>query len=664
MLSINALFSLLTIRYIASTIIKIGLTLSTLNNKTLLGFIFFFLLFFSYFIYRQGLTGIFIFDDIPNLSPMGRYNELGFWSDFWVFLLEGNSGPTGRPISLASFYLNDSQWPSLPLSFIKTNILIHLLNGVLVFWFCFKLSKILKIAKTYQTGFALLVTAVWLLHPMHTTTVLYIVQRMTELSATFMLTGVLFYLYGRKKLFTNQLSGFLLLYIGVGISLLLAILSKENGILLVAFILVIELFLLQAFKNNPPPRFNYWFLPAIVFPFACVLIYLGLKTDPNSFINRDFSLSERLLTEPRILFDYLYHIFIPNMNYITVFHDNYPISTSLIKPWTTIVAIVSLVSLVLFAFMGRKKYPLISFAIAWFFAGHLIESTVLPLELYFEHRNYLPMLGIFISLAWYAIKFFETQKTLVVSIASLVLVLNTFILFQNTKLWGDPLELGISWFQNHPKSERSRLLYVSVMEAAGIILTTEQKKPITSSSSQFYSSSTLLELKNACINNSITERQLNTTVNILKKSIIHISAKTRFLEFMSKWEKGYCKNISSEVMEHFLIKLTSLKNIQSHQYIAHDIHYKLSELYKEKRDFQKLMYHLDKAYAYNPNIKLLRLKAFYLTSAGLYQEALNTLNDTSLLETTFRKKLAMKIKQKELEQLKQAIREKMKLAAK
>jgi len=638
--------------------------LFTLNNKTLLGFIFFFLLFFCYFIYSQGLTGIFIFDDIPNLSPMGRYNELGFWNGFRIFLLEGHSGPTGRPISLASFYLNDTQWPSLPFSFIKTNILIHLLNGVLVFWFCFKLSKILEIAKTYQTGFALLITAVWLLHPMHTTTVLYVVQRMTELSATFMLTGVLFYLYGRKKLFTNQLSGFLLLYIGVGISLLLAILSKENGILLVAFILVVELFLLQAFKNNPPPRFNYWFFPAIVFPFICVLIYLGLKTDPNSFINRDFSLSERLLTEPRILFDYLYHIFIPNMNYITIFHDDYPISTSLIKPWATIIAIVSLVSLVLFAFIGRKKYPLISFAIAWFFAGHLIESTVLPLELYFEHRNYLPMLGIFISLAWYAIKLFETQKTLVVSIASLVLILNTFILYQNTKLWGNPLELGIAWFQNHPKSERSRLLYISVMEASEKKLTPAQKKPITSNNSQFYSTSAFLELKNSCTNNTLSQKKLTETINSLKKSIIHISAKTRFLEFVDKWEDGYCKNISSEAMENFLLDLTHLKNIQKHPYIAHDIHYKLSSIYRDKRDFQNIMWHLDKAYSYYPNIEILKLKASYLISAGLYQEALNTLNDTSLLETTFRKKLAMKIKQKELEQLKQAIREKMKLAAK
>ena len=621
--------------------------------------IFLLLLIFSYFVYLPGISGIFIFDDIPNLTPLGKYSDFGFWNDFWIFLLEGDSGPTGRPVSLASFYLNDTSWPSLPLSFIQTNILIHLLNGVLVFWVCLKLANRFKLNNNYQIGFSLLITSFWLLHPMHTTTVLYIIQRMTELSATFMLIGLVFYLYGREQLDKNTVKGFLTLFIGVGSSLILAILSKENGILLVAYILVIEFFLFQPLNIKPPVKFYYWLVPAVILPFLVILIYLGLRTNPGAFINRDFTLEERLLTEPRILFDYLYHILVPKMNYITIFHDDFELSKSIFKPMTTFFSVIGLLLLVLFSFAYRKKIPFVSFAIAWFFAGHLIESTVLPLELYFEHRNYLPMLGIFILLGWYASLFIERQKSLVASIAIIMLLLNVAILFQNTTLWGNPLELGINWYQNHPKSERSRLLYVSVMEAAELPVKPKDKHPLTDKNSQFYSTSAFLELKNACIENTLTETQLNKTVNIFESSVIHISAKTRFLEFINEWEKGKCKVITPTVLKHYLKKLASLDNIKKHGQIAHDVHYVLSNIYKKEKDFQSTMLHLDKAYSYSPSYELLNLKIATLLSGGLYNEALKVLNDTSKLKTTFRKKLAMKIRQKELDQLKQFIQNKI-----
>ena len=77
----------------------------------------------TYLLYIPGLTGEFIFDDGPNIGPLGMYPNLNSWDNFWLFLLEGSSGPTGRPISLASFYLNDTHWPSTPSGFINTNIL-------------------------------------------------------------------------------------------------------------------------------------------------------------------------------------------------------------------------------------------------------------------------------------------------------------------------------------------------------------------------------------------------------------------------------------------------------------------------------------------------------------------------------------------------------------
>ena len=614
----------------------------------------------TFVVYYPGIHGIFGFDDLPNLSPMGKYSDYSFWDRFWLFTLEGRAGPTGRPLSLASFYLNDYSWPSQAGNFIYTNILIHLLNGILVFWLFLKLSKTLKLSEKQQLVIPVFTSVVWLLHPMQTTTVLYIIQRMTELSATFMLSGLILYLQGREKLFDYKINGLVTLFLGVGLSLLLAILSKENGILLVAYILVIEFFLLRPFKIAPPAYFNYWLFPAIVFPFVFILLYLGLRTDPDAFANRNFTLTERLLTEPRILFDYLHHIFIPNMGDFTLFHDDYIISKGLFSPWTTLPAIVGILALMISSFVLRKKYPVIAFAIAWFFASHLIESTVLPLELYFEHRNYLSIAGIVFAVAWYTFRLIKTNKTITLVIASLFLALNTFIVYQNASLWGKPFELVVSWYTNHPQSERARESYLMLISNNGITLDSVPP-PVAkqNTDSMFYSGTVMYELVTACSHNQASKKMLNATVDILAKNIVHDAVSIKAMDFLALWRQGKCPNIKTTDIKTFLQDLAALETMQHNHIFLHDIYYFLSVLAAEKKDFIQAVDDLKKAYSYYPNMEILKLRVGYLDLSGRYQEALNVLNDTALLENSFRKKLAMKIRQKELDQLKQFIQNKI-----
>ncbi len=615
----------------------------------------------AYQVYLPGTNGIFIFDDMPNLSPMGRYENFSLWDNFWLFLLEGQSGPTGRPISLASFYLNDTHWPSLPSGFIKTNILIHLLNGVLIFWFLLKLSTCLQLNKAKQYTFAFICTTFWLLHPMHTTTVLYIIQRMTELSATFMLTGLIFYLYGREKLFTKPTVGFTTLFIGVGLSLVLSILSKENGILLVAYILVIEFFLLQPLNKKTPKYFSYWLVPAVILPFIAIIIYLGLNTNSNSFLGRNFTLTERLLTEPRILFDYLHHIFIPNMGDITLFHDDYTLSKSIFEPWTTLPSILGIVVLILASYFLRRKAPFIAFAIAWFFAGHIIESTVLPLELYFEHRNYLPIAGIGISIAWYTVLFMRSHNVMSISLVSIFIIFNAFIVFQNATLWGKPLELGISWYKAHPQSERSRQFYFSIIKAYNLMPAQKEQPSITNEyKSLFYITTTMQNLTTTCLINNTTTDLLNDTLLKIKRNTVHVTAGTALLDFYSQWKKGKCNKLSDNDIESFLIKLSSINKIKRIRTFAHNVHYSLADIYRTNKDLDNTLLSIEKAYNYHPNYETLILRAAYLVSAGLYQEALGVLDDTNLLKKTLRDRLTLKIQQKELDRLKQLTQKKIK----
>ena len=71
---------------------------------------------------------------------------------------------------------------------------------------------------------------------------------------------------------------------------------------------------------------------------------------------------------------------------------------SLFPPWTTLPALASIPALLRLALVVRKKQPLVSLGVLWFFTGHLLESTILPLEIAHEHRNYLPLLGIIIAM--------------------------------------------------------------------------------------------------------------------------------------------------------------------------------------------------------------------------------------------------------------------------
>lgn len=610
----------------------------------------------SYYIYAAGLTGVFIFDDIHNLSPLGQYKSLSIWDNFWLFSLEGNSGPTGRPISLASFYLNATQWPAEATGFIRTNILIHLFNGLLVYCLSFKLAGLLRLDNKQQTLFSILLTAIWLLNPIHTTSVLYIIQRMTELSASFMLIGLLFYLHGRQQLVSDTKKGLLILFFGVGISLVLSLLSKENGVLLVAYILVIEFFLLRPLHSAPPKYFNFWFLPAVVLPFIAIIVYLAINTQASSFSHRNFSLTERLLTEPRILFDYLHHILLPNVGYSTLFHDDFVISKSLTAPWSTLLAVVGLIALIGLAAYLRKKTPVITFAILWFLAGHLIESTVIALELHFEHRNYLPAYGVLLPIAWYASKFLHSYKKISLFFASIIVVLYAFVSYQNASIWGKPLELSTEWYQSHPESERSRQAYQIISKAYGIAPTLlKERKHKSKTNSLFYTTSIMLNLVDACEAQTISVEDLNETIPLLKQNNVTASTVTKLVEVFSLWQTGKCNNLSLANIEHYLLSLNALEKVKTDRNFSTVVHTILSEIYFKKKDLAKTIGHLDQAHLKTPKFKTLKLKASYLASAGLYEDALKVLDDTSSLETTFRKKLAMKIKRKDLDSLREQI---------
>lgn len=415
----------------------------------------FFILVLCASVYWVGLKGNFLFDDYPNLQDLGTYGVIDSWDKCRAFIFNGFAGPTGRPISLASFLIDANTWPTSPYPFKYTNLMIHLLNGVLLCWATLLLLKNYNYNEKKAIWISLVATAIWLLHPYMVSTTLYIVQRMAQLATLFTLIGIVGYLKSRLLLKTKPKLAYLYMAIAIVICTLLAIYSKENGALLPLLILVIEF--CNPNKNHKPMwqwRAIFLWLPAL----AISLLMLKYVTfADNPWPNRNFNMVERLYSETRIVTEYLFNLIIPQIELKGLYQDGFDISRSFINPITTLYSTIFLTLLFVSSFILRKKVPLLAVAILFFFAAHFMESTVIGLELYFEHRNYTAALFLFLPFAsgLYSLRKYISHH-LVNLIVIIILAILSFFTYERAKLWGNTEELQLYWAKISPNSPRAQ----------------------------------------------------------------------------------------------------------------------------------------------------------------------------------------------------------------
>ena len=353
--------------------------------------------------YWPGLGGPFILDDFDSIMELGDRGGVVDWDTFKTFVFGGATGPTGRPISVLSFLIDGRNWPADPWPFKRTNLVIHILNGALIGAITFQVLRVTRYDIRDAKWIALLSAAFWLLHPFMVSTTLYVVQRMAQLSTLFVLAGLAAYIYGRTRPDASSLRSYLIMSIAIGCGTVLAVFSKENGILLPLLIGVLEVTIFASARAEFPRLNRLWVSAFIVVPSVVIALYLGRQFLLDSFFEtvppRDFSLYERMLTQPRVLVDYLYQLFIPKLYTTGVFQDHFLKSTGILQPVSTVIAILFHAAVIALACVYRRRWPIVAFSALFFYAGHLIESTVLNLELYFEHRNYLPAAFLFLPVA-------------------------------------------------------------------------------------------------------------------------------------------------------------------------------------------------------------------------------------------------------------------------
>ena len=440
--------------------------------------------------YLPGLHGGFLFDDFVNLDALGRRGPIDNWPAFWRYITSGTADPIGRPLSLLSFLIDARNWPADPAPFLRTNLLLHLVNGSLLFALLRALGRWLDSDDRRNDAAALLGAGLWLLHPLFVSTTLYVVQREAMLPATFALAGLWLFVHGRSRYrFSDGGDGAMAMTLGIVLGTGFAVLSKANGILLplLAAVLTATASRIPAEALSLPARRRLRRLDFLLLAVPGLMV-LALLAKPLGQLNanlevRSWTVAQRLLTEPRVLLEYLGLLAAPRAFSTGLFNDEYPVSTGLLQPLSTLPAILALFVLVVVAFRSRLRYPRLSAGLLFFLAGHLLESTTMPLELYFEHRNYLPAMLLFWPVA-HSVVYWRTRPALRIGVAMLLVGICALTTVQRSWLWGQPDRMAAVWAHANPNSPRARAnAALNLMqsdrpdEAAALLLPLWQSRP-------------------------------------------------------------------------------------------------------------------------------------------------------------------------------------------
>ena len=425
-------------------------------------------IFITFIVYLPGLSGGFMFDDYPNILKNHAVSDATLNIDSLALAADsGIAGPLKRPVAMLSFALNTATSGTSPQAFKLTNLLIHLLNGVLVYLLSLKVLGVWKkqnavVVDIEQTKWlSLAVMALWLLHPINLSTTLYVVQRMTSLSATFSLLALLGYCVGRERLSERVPGGWKYLVVLTPLSLLLGVLSKENAILVIPLIALIEVcfFRFRGPDKNWQKFFAiaFWTVTIIGVVILAIVFYQQWAWLENRYQFQPFTLVERLITETRVIWFYLSLVVFPRLTAFALYHDDFVISTSLLEPLTSILSCAGLIASIAIAAYCLRRRPMVTFAIGWFLVAHSLESSFVPLDLIYEHRNYLPTVGLLIGLVafinYLQLKWPEKNITRASCLGLIFIFAGLTFLRANS--WSDPITLAIVEAQNHPQSFRS-----------------------------------------------------------------------------------------------------------------------------------------------------------------------------------------------------------------
>jgi protein O-mannosyl-transferase len=417
-------------------------------------------------VYANTLHSPFVFDDINFITknnPSVHMKTLS-WENLKKAAFEAQ--PRHRIPPKLSFALNYYFGEENPFGYHLINLAIHLLTGIFLFLFFFMTLSMPQAAVVSANAnsprgdptagllISFFAALIWLVHPVQTSAVTYMCQRMAGMTAMFYVLAIL--LYGKARICLNahkkRHAG--LLFAGCAIAGLCAVASKENAGTLPLFILLYEWFFFQNLRDFRSFRALPWVIAGILVFTGIGLIFLGdspIHRILASYTRREFTLSERVLTELRVVAYYVSLLGFPHPERLILDHD-YPLSHSMFNPATTFTAFLLILSLFGVALYSAKKRRLFSFCLLWFLGNLVIESSVIGIEIIYEHRLYLPSMMIFLLVLVWLFKTLKTKPAAAILTATAILL--SVWAHQRNEIWRSDISFWTDCSAKSPAKAR------------------------------------------------------------------------------------------------------------------------------------------------------------------------------------------------------------------
>ncbi len=405
-------------------------------------------------IYTGSLAGPFVFDDEPNIAdnPHIRVTRL---DPAELYAAAFESPIATRPLANASFAVNYYLNRFNVVGYRLINILIHIVNGLLLYGLT-KATLRTPAMETFKDSagaIACLAALIWLVHPVHTQSVAYIVQRMTSMATMFFLLSILLYVRAR---FSGPGRSKILGFAGCAGAGLMALGTKEIAATLPGFLFAYEWFFFQNLSWTWLRR-RLPVLGAVgVGTLAITLIYFMGKNPVEQILapysGGGLTVGQRLLTQARVVVFYIGILAWPAPSRLNLDHD-FTLSTSLFDPVSTLPALLVLAGMAAAAVVFAHREPLGSFAVLWFLGNLVIESSVIRLETVFEHRTYLPSVLLAAAAAFYLFRILRNKKAAVAALSAIAVFWAGWT-YQRAQVWGDAVTLWQDCVHKSPGKAR------------------------------------------------------------------------------------------------------------------------------------------------------------------------------------------------------------------
>jgi len=407
-------------------------------------------------IYSNTLEVPFVFDDRPNIvkNESIRIDDIKPES---IIRAASNNFCKNRPVAYITFAINYYLGIYDVKGYHLVNISVHVINSMLLFYL-FRMTLVLIYKRKGDmhdhsiSCIAFAAALIWLVHPLHTQSVTYIVQRMTSLCSMFFLGSMISYITARfsaKSLVRYALFSLCIL------SGMLSMMTKENAATLPVFIFLYEWYFIQDQSVKWIKQRCLIIIPGIAVFLLIVLLYLGINPVERimaDYSQREFTPVQRIMTQWRVIMHYIGLMFYPDASRLNLDY-HFALSYSLFKPVTTILSLIAIITMVVMAIYLVKKELLISFSILWFLGNLAIESSIIPLELVYEHRTYLPSMFPVLALTVFADRYIRKYRIKIAAVLIIAAVCSYWT-YERNELWGDRIAFWEDCIEKSPDKAR------------------------------------------------------------------------------------------------------------------------------------------------------------------------------------------------------------------